>query len=423
MPVSASTVLRLMHAAPVPRVGGPHAIGIDDWAWRKGRSWGTLVVDLERRRPLDLLPDRSGPTLAAWLRRHPRVAIVARDRSTEYARAVTAAAPEAVQVADRWHLLLNMRQAVERWLARCHGRLRRLPMPEGDHQPGQRQHAFRRTAPEIAAGVEGRARWRAAYEEVRRRHLAGETLLAIGQATGLARATVRKYAHAEVFPERAASGPGPSRLDPYVAHLARRMAEGCEDAMALWREVREFGYDGTPRQVQRFVAQRRSAPAARTPRKWLGRAAAWAGMDAAPTLPSSKALAWMLVQPAAALPEHAAAAVARVEQDPEAARVAGLARRFTALVRCCGIQSGDRLPDPCGALDAWIAEARMCGIAVMETFAAGVGHDIAAVCAALTTPWSNGQAEGQINRLKLIKRQSYGRAGFELLRRRVLHAP
>ena len=227
--------------------------------------------------------------------------------------------------------------------------------------------------PEIAAGVESRARWRAAYEEVRRRHLAGETLVAIGQDTGLARATVRKYAHAEVFPERAASGPGPSRLDPYVAYIERRTDEGCEDAMALWREVREFGYDGTPRQVQRFVAQRRSAPAARTPRKWLGRVAAWARVDAAPTLPSSKALAGMLVQPATALPEHAAAAVARVEQDAEAARVAGLARRFTALVRCCGIQSGERLPDSCGALNAWIAEARMCGTTASRPSPRGSG--------------------------------------------------
>ena len=248
------------------------------------------------------------------------------------------------------------------------------------------------------------------------------TLMAIGRATGLAHGTVRKCAHAQSFPERAASGPGPSRLDPYVAHLERRIAEGCEDAMALWREVQELGYDGTPRQVQRFVARRRSAPAARTLRKWLGRldAAAHAEANATAALPSSKALAWMLVQPTTALPGHAAAEVARVEQDAEAARVADLARRFTALVRRCGVESDERHPDPCGALETWITEARTCGIAVIETFAAGLGHDGGAVRAALTTSLSNGRTEGQIDRLK---RQSYGRAGFKLLRRRVLHAP
>ena len=164
-------------------------------------------------------------------------------------------------------------------------------------------------------------------------------------------------------------------------------------------------------------------PAPRTAHKWLGRAAAGAGVDGAPTLPSSKALAWMLVQPVAALPGHAAAAVARVEQDAEAARVADLARRFTALVRRCGVSADEQHPDPRGVLDAWIAEARACGTAVIETFAAGLEHDGAAVRAALSTPWSNAQDEGRTTRLKLIKRQSYGRAGFELLRRRVLHAP
>ena len=171
------------------------------------------------------------------------------------------------------------------------------------------------------------------------------------------------------------------------------------------------------------MAERRTKPAPRTAHKWLGRVAARAGVDTTPAMPSSKALAWMLVQPAAALPGHAAAAVARALQDAEAARIADLGRRFTALVRRCGVQSDERHPDPCGALDAWIADARTCGTAVIETFATGLEHDGAAVRAALTTPWSNAQAEGQINRLKLIKCQSYGRAGFELLRRRVLHAP
>ena len=422
MATSPDTVLRLVRRLPLRRARGPRVVGVDDWAVRKGRSYGTIIVDLERRRPLDLLPDRSGPTLSAWLRRHPRIEVVARDRSTEYARAVTAAAPGALQVADRWHLLHNMRQAVERWLARSHGRLRRLPALDDDRRPGRRLRAFKRTDPELAAGVESRARWRALYKEVRRRHLAGETLAAIGRATGLARATVRKYAHAETFPERGASGPGPSRLDPYVAHLERRMAEGCEDALALWREVRDLGYGGTPRQVQRFVAERRSAPAPRTARKWLDGIATRVEANAPPPLPSSKALAWMLVQPVAALPPHAAAAVAGIEQDAEAAQVAGLARRFTALVRRCGVGLDTPHPDPCSAFEAWITEARACGIAVMATFAAGLEHDGAAVRAALTTPWSNGQTEGQVNRLKMIKRQMYGRAGLDLLRRRMLLA-
>ena len=117
-----------------------------------------------------------------------------------------------------------------------------------------------------------------------------------------------------------------------------------------------------------------------------------------------------------------AAAVRRAEQDKEAAQVASLARRFTALIRRCGIGQPTRLAAPVADLDAWLAEARACGIAAVETFAVGLEQDGAAVRAALILPWSSGQAEGQVNRLKLLKRQSYGRAGFDLLRRRVLMA-
>jgi len=428
MQTSPDTILRLLHRLPLPRADPPRAVGravgIDDWAIRKGQTDGTLVVDLERRCPIDLLPDRSGATVAAWLRRHPGIQIVARDRSAEYARAITAGAPAALQVADRWHLLLNMRQALERWLGRAHGRLRQLPVLPGDEgrQPGERSRAYRRSAAEIAISRDSRARRVAAYEDVRRRHLAGETLLAIGRATGLARATVRKYAQAESVPERARRRPNPSRLDPYLAHLEQRMAEGCENAMALWREIRARGFAGTHRQVHRFVAERRTRPARRTARKWLSRpASATAEAISAVPIPSPKQLAWLLVQPLATLQPRAAADLARIRQDPEAARIADLARRFTVLVRACGL-GGDRPENPVGQLDRWLLETRNCGVAALETFATGLAQDGAAVRAALTTSWSDAQAEGQISRLKMLKRTMYGRASFALLRRRTLIA-
>ncbi len=264
------------------------------------------------------------------------------------------------------------------------------------------------------------------YEDVRRRHLAGEALLAIGRATGLARATVRKYAYAESFPERAMRRSGRSILDPFIAHLETRMAEGCEDAMALWREVRTRGYAHSPKMVQKWVAENRTKPACRTPRKWLQGASASAAHATAsgpgPALPSPKQLAWLLVRPATAPSPLDAATVRRTEQDAEAARVASLARRFTALVRGCGAGQPTRPATPLADLNAWLAEAHACGVSAVETFAAGLEQDGATVRAALTEPWSSGQAEGQINRLKFLKRQSYGRAGFDLLRRRVLIA-
>ncbi|WP_456685701.1 ISL3 family transposase [Bradyrhizobium sp. P5_C11_2] len=425
MQTSPDTILRLVHRLPLPSVDRPRAVGIDDWAIRKGRTYGTLLVDLDRRCPIDLLPDRTGATVTDWLRRHPGIQIVTRDRSTEYARAATAGAPAALQVADRWHLLLNMRQAIERWLGRVHGRLRQLPaLPSGDgRQPGERLRAYRRSAAEITMSRDRRARRLAAYEDVRRRHLAGETLLAIGRATRLARATVRKYAQAESFPERAIQQrSAPSRLDPYLAHLEQRRAEGCENAMALWREVRDQGFAGTHRQVHRYVAERRTVPASRTAHKWLSRTGATsAEAPRAEPIASPKHLAWTLVQPIKTLPPRAAADLARIRQDAEAARVADLARRFTMLVRACGLD-GDRPVDAAGELDRWLRETRPCGVAALETFAAGLAQDGPAVRAALTTPWSNAQAEGQISRLKMLKRTMYGRASFALRRRRVLLA-
>jgi transposase len=426
MATSADTVLRLLRGLPLPEPEPPRAVGVDDWARRKGRTYGTILVDLERRRALDLLPDRTAETLADWLRGRPGIEVIARDRSTEYARGIPLGAPAAVQVADRWHLLANVRQMVERWLAGAHARLRRLPAaPLAGEPAARRARAYPRTRAEAAASADHRARRLAVHEEVRRRHLAGEALLAIGRAMGLARGTVRKLAYARSFPERAAGAPGPSILDPYLAHLEARRAAGCENAMALWRELRALGFAGTHRQVQRWLADRRTAPAKSTPARWRpGRPSATPpGRDGGPTaLRSPKELAWLLVQPAARLSAADAATVARVVQDGEAALVAALACRFAELVRACCAGRPDRAEAPLEALEAWRRDARACGVPAVETFATGLEQDGAAVRAALTTPWSNGPTEGQITRLKLLKRQMYGRAGLDLLRRRMLLA-
>ena len=203
--------------------------------------------------------------------------------------------------------------------------------------------------------ADSRGRWKAVYDEVRRRHASGETLLGIARAMGLpftrhstllrraeplapsARATVRKYAAADTFPARLPHGPGPSLLDPHVDYLLGRIGEGCENAMALWRELRERGYPGTSRQVHRFVAERRTKPT-RSGRKSRGGTMPTPEPPAAePSLPTARQLAWLLVQPISVLDAAAAAVVARVERDTTAGAVADLARHFTALVRAsCG---------------------------------------------------------------------------------------
>lgn len=197
------------------------------------------------------------------------------------------------------------------------------------------------------------------------------------------------------------------------------MTQGCENARELWRELRERGFAGTHRQVHRFVAERRTRPARRTARKWLDRASSLAADTIA--LPSPKQRAWFLTQPVATLALHAAAAIGRIGQDPEAARFGALAQRFATLVRR-GCVDGNPPSDPAGERDIWLDAARLSDIPALKTFASGLERDGTAVRAAWAAPWSNGQAEGQISRLKMFERTVYKRAGFPLLRRRVLLA-
>jgi transposase len=264
----------------------------------------------------------------------------------------------------------------------------------------------------------------ALYEEIRRRHSTGEPLLAIARTMKLARGTVRKYAQAEAFPERAAHRPGHSIIDPHLAYLHARLAEGCENAAVLWQELRAQGFTGTAKQIRRWLSERRTKPARMAPHRWRGQTLADPAPrdEAATRLPSARQLAWLLVQPPARLAPADTAVIARVEQDPNAAIVAKLARQFTALVRACNASTQAEVHAACAELKSWLAEAGASGVPAMQTFAAGLEADGGAISAALTTPWSNGQTEGQVNRLKLIKRQMFGQASFELLRRRVLLA-
>ena len=126
MPVSGDTLLRLVRASGIVVSPPPRILGVDDWAWRRGQRYGTIICDLERRRVIDLLPDRTGETLASWLRQHGKdVAVVSRDRAGAYAEGIRAGAPQAIQVADRWHLMVNASEALRRVLDRHSGALGR----------------------------------------------------------------------------------------------------------------------------------------------------------------------------------------------------------------------------------------------------------------------------------------------------------
>ena len=410
---SGDTLLRIIRQTPPASVGSPRVIGIDDWALKRGRRYGTLVVDLERHRVIDVLSERTSAMVADWLNRWKSVEIVARDRSTEYAAGIRAGAPQALQVADRWHLLLNLRQMLDRFVSALYPSLQQLPLcPEHATLLGQQRPAFRRTQSEQLATQRSREQRIAKYEQIRQLRQEGYTIAQIATKLGHHWETIRKYYESTSFPERKRRRPGRSILDFYLPYLERRQREGCENALQLWREIQQQGYPGSPRQVLKWLQLRRTAPAPSAPKSKQRRSTNPPQTQPSDLVPSAKQIAWLLVSDPNQLTVEAAVVLQHVQQNRELAVIYGLAQQFANMVK-------QRLADQ---LDPWLKDCETVSAVPVQNFALGLRQDYAAVRAALETPWSNGQTEGQVNRLKFIKRQMYGRANFDLLRLKVLYS-
>jgi transposase len=394
---------------------------VDDFALRRGRTYGTILVDLEHHRVVDLLPDRTAAVFAAWLASHPGVEVISRDRGGAYADGARRGAPAAQQVADRFHLLANAGEALERVLARRHADLRaaaaavdraRPPTPPAGGAPapdaGTTARPTTRAAKERAARRERRL---ARYEAVVALAAEGWSQVAIAARLGIDRRTVRRFVRAGAFPERVPAGRRASILAPYEAHLRARWAAGCRNARLLFEEIAARGFPGAASLVRAHVGRWRTGPARR------GRAAARAVPDGGPApgrateAPSPRRARWLLLRPAAGLDgDQQAFRAALLAASDEVRTAHALTEAFVRLVR-------DR--DHAG-LAPWLDRAAASGPPEIRGFAAHVRRDRGAIDAALRHPWSNGQTEGHVNRLKAIKRAMYGRAHLDLLRRRVL---
>jgi transposase len=418
IPVSARTLLRLLRQTPVPPAGPVRVLGVDDWSRRRGQAFGTILVDLEAHRVLDLLPDRTAATLAAWLRPHPELEVVSRDRAGAYADGIRQGAPQAVQVADRFHLVANLTAVVERTLGRHHAVLRAAaqaaltepaaapaaaPVPERPTKLNQER-------------LSRRERRRARYEEVLGLHQRGWSQVRIASALGMGRHTVRRVLRADGFPEPAPASPRPSGLRPYEPYLRERRAAGCYNALQLWREVRAQGYPGAASTLRQRLARWRTTPG--RPGKRGPRAPPpgdpLVGRGTPPPAVrgfSPRRTTWLLLREPAALTDEEWAYVGQLRQTcPPIARLRALASGFHDLVR----------EHDAAALARWLEAAERSEIPELQGFADGLRADRAAVEAGLTLPWSQGQVEGQVNRLKTRKRAGFGRQSLDLLRLRLL---
>jgi transposase len=377
---------------------------------RRSRPLRRHRRELKRRRVVDLFADRKAGTVASWLSQHPGLEVVTRDRASAYAEAAKKGAPQAVQVVDRWHLIQNLVEALERFLLRFRPALKIAagigdtilgPLPtssEATLAPWQ-QRAEADSREKHAAKVER-------YEQMRILRDAGFTVLDIAQFTGATRRTVYRYLALGGPPERQQPQRSKHRiLAPYEPYLQKRWAEGCRNRSRLFREVRLLGYQHSARTVSLFLKrlndEQPSAPVASPPRSPTTRP------------PSARHVACLLVWRKDRLPEDERSYLERLcDQEPTVAHAYGLAQDFVTMAR---ERTGQ-------GFAAWLTRATTSEIAELERFARGLTDDRAAVEAGLSQEWSNGQTEGQVHKLKPPKRQMYGRANFDLLRRRMLHA-
>ena len=412
--LSASTLLRqlrrLSQTNQLPASVPATHIGIDDWAFRRGHQYGTIIVDLQQQCPIDLLSNREADTVVAWLKAHPEVKLISRDRSGSYADAARRGAPQAVQVADRWHLLKNLREVLERLLHRYSVQIKAVadqqaPRPSAspasiDVTPECAvQHVSRTTAQVQRAHR---------HQQVHDLRQQGWPLLTIARQLRMNRATVRRYLKTTCYPPRAARPKGKRQIDPFLAYLQQRWEAGCQNARVLHQELQVQGFCGAYAAVKRAV------------KPWRTRCAQ--NQPANLNLPSARQVSWWLVnlKPPAKQPltaeqrdqrQYQRRFVATLGQHcPAIKRAQRLANQFIAYVRKRQVEH----------FEEWLTAARNSQITELMNFATGLLSDKAAVRAALSEPWSNGQTEGQINRLKCIKRQMYGRANLDLLRIRVL---
>jgi transposase len=394
----------------------PKVLGVDDWAKRKGQSYGTILVDLEKHRVVDLLPDRQSGTLAAWLKQHPGVEIISRDRAGAYADGAKQGAPDAIQIADRWHLHKNLTEAVERALQTKQSYLRQAAKQV--HQEPMQKNILPDQPPKserpgkLALWNERR---RQRYEEVRELSRQGVTIKGIAEHFGMHRRTIRMYIKSEGCPERLPSRKRSSQLDRHFDYLGQRWSEGCHNSAEMYRELRQRGYRGSASLVRHAVAQWRNQLPPELKRARRGPAVEKPTSERKKQIiPSARQSAWLLLEKEEKLEPEQKAFIAQLCQLlPEIEKLQQLGQRFSQILR----------EKRAKEFDSWLKEASNSSFPEMKSFANGLIRDRDAVEAALAYQWSNGQTEGQVNRLKTLKRQMYGRAKFDLLKTRMLMVP
>lgn len=442
MPLSGDTLIRDIRCQPDEELQSPRVLGIDDWAKKRGHTYGTILVDLESRQPIDLLDSREVTDVTAWLQQHSGIEIISRDRGQDYAKAASLGAPEAQQVADRWHLLKNLREVVETVLGQkpavlaAAGKVAETgvsqqltqtsPVKEGTLvtvvTPSEALETVSQTpvnkAPTKADQRQAarQARKQARFELVKQLHREGHSKREIQRHLKISWRTVDKYLAVDTCPIYTCGRKRPSMLTPWLPHLEERWQAGNTNATQLWREMEAQGFRGSRGLVARWAARERELlpPTTQYSRQQPREVRPKLTRQTRPVPWSAPRASWIVVKERALRDDQEKAALERmIGADTQVKLVAQLAERFVTMVKQKEAEK----------LEQWLQDAAASGVRSFISFASGLRQDLTAVYNALSMSWSNGQTEGQVNRLKFIKRMMYGRANFDLLRKRFLYRP
>ncbi|HEX2912207.1 MAG TPA: ISL3 family transposase [Chloroflexia bacterium] len=427
MPVSPDTLLRIIRAGEISATEeqAPEKttdnlenlcrlkrIGIDDWSLKRGVSYATIIIDLDSHKVVELLKDRSSETVIEWLKKHPQLEVISRDRATEYILAASQGAPQAIQVADRFHLVRNLAEQVELLLARLRKEWRpKLEVIESAKQAGEKE--IKKELPHPASWkikpsqqTERKRQARKAerverYQQVVDLRAAGLKQIEIAKRVGISERTVRKFLQSEGYPEPQARPKRRSKFDPYTSYVLTRWKDGEREGKQLYEEIVGLGFKGKLRMVQRYLQELRDEK--RQPIE-LPPASPIEGLKA------RRAVWWFIREPEN-LTSFETEQLEKLKKASPAANTAyELVREFMLMVH---LKKGDQLEE-------WLKKVKESEFEELKSFGRGIEKDKAAVEAGLTLKYSNGPTEGQNNRLKLIRRTMYGRGKLDLLKQRLL---
>jgi|WetSurSiteA1Bulk_404760.scaffolds.fasta_scaffold09779_2 transposase len=390
---SPDTIIRIARRTTLPKYSIPRIIGIDDWAIRKGVKYGTLIVDLEQHRPIAVLPDRTMESIKSWLQEHPSIQMVCRDRYSEYIEGIRQGAPTAVQITDRWHLLRNLSDTVRRMFAGLGKELQEVANLLAIEEQGGNLHLNEKP---MTPKTEKMSHQDKLLQDVKILARQGYSNRQIAKMLPIHRETVARYKIEDRAPVR--GGEKKHIAVPYEKVILQLWQAGCHSPKQIYLELKGRGFKGSMSSSYRYLLH-------------LGMQAGQQEQKLQPRRLTAGQAAWLLTAPEQKLNDYQKRYREKLcSLSPVVLEAFHLANGFILMVK---EQKHDQL-------SAWIENAQKSSVSKLRSFSTGLVSDYLAVHAALSFDWSNGQLEGQVNRLKTIKRLMYGRANFDLLQKRIL---